>query len=98
MTEQPNAVDALYLDAEHFNLTARSRPLEPRARVVPIGEPCTIVPPALTPTSEDIAAWLRDPRNRQAVAEVLAREARIGAPWLREFIARENRIHRRPLV
>ncbi|MFB7440242.1 hypothetical protein ACFC01_18095 [Streptomyces mirabilis] len=98
MTEQPNAADALYLDAEHFDLTARSRPLEPGARVVPIGEPLTLLPSALTPTPEDIAAWLRDPRNRVAVAEVLAREARAGAPWLREFIARENRIHRRPQV
>ena len=51
-----------------------------------------------TPTPEDIAAWLRDPPNRDAVAEVLRREARADAPWLREFIARENRAHRRGRV
>ena len=46
------------------------------------------------PSPEDIAAWLRDPRNRDAVAYVLRREARIGAPWLREFVARDQRMHR----
>ncbi|MGW1532322.1 hypothetical protein [Streptomyces aureus] len=50
------------------------------------------------PTPEDIAAWLRDPANREAVAFVLHREARIGAPWLRDLIQRENRIHRRRLT
>ncbi|MGW1497571.1 hypothetical protein ACWCQW_03085 [Streptomyces mirabilis] len=50
------------------------------------------------PAAADIAAWVRDSRNHQAVAGVLRREARIGAPWLHEFIARENRIHRRPRV
>lgn len=94
MTEQPNAADALYLDAEHFDLTARSRTLEPGAGVEPTGEPFALLPSAPTPTPEDIAAWLRDPRNRDAVVDVLRREARIGAPWLREFIAREDRIHR----
>ncbi|MGW6144433.1 hypothetical protein [Streptomyces sp. NPDC055140] len=40
MSEQPNAVDALYLDAEHFTLTPESRPpLEPREQVRPIGRP-----------------------------------------------------------
>jgi len=39
MSEQPSPVDTLYLDAEHFVLTAESRPLEPRARVLPIGRP-----------------------------------------------------------
>lgn len=46
------------------------------------------------PTRDEIGVWLRDPSNREAVADVLRREARAGAPWLREFIARENRIHR----
>ncbi|MBT2508819.1 hypothetical protein J7I98_23615 [Streptomyces sp. ISL-98] len=46
------------------------------------------------PTPEDIAGWLRDPANREAVAEALRREARCGAPWLRDFLARENRVHR----
>ncbi|QDN57377.1 hypothetical protein [Streptomyces sp. S1D4-20] len=50
------------------------------------------------PAAADIAAWLRAPRNREAAALVLRREARIGAPWLHEFIARENRIHRRAWV
>ncbi|MFF4834088.1 hypothetical protein [Streptomyces sp. NPDC001315] len=39
MSEQPTAVDALYLDAEHFALTAETRPLEPREQVRPIGRP-----------------------------------------------------------
>lgn len=38
--EQPTAADTLYLDAEHFALTAESQPpLEPKATVVPIGRP-----------------------------------------------------------
>lgn len=48
------------------------------------------------PAAADVAAWLRDPHNREAVALVLRREARIGAPWLREFIDREDRIRRSP--
>ena len=40
MSEQPTAADTLYLDAEHFVLTAESQsPLEPKARVVPTGRP-----------------------------------------------------------
>ena len=40
MSEQPTTVDTLYLDAEHVALIAESQPpLEPRARVVPIGKP-----------------------------------------------------------
>jgi hypothetical protein len=46
------------------------------------------------PSPQDIATWLRDPCNRDAVAGVLRREARCGAPWLREFIERENRARR----
>ncbi|MFE2965515.1 hypothetical protein ACFXKC_17915 [Streptomyces sp. NPDC059340] len=38
--EQPTIVDTLYLDAEHFVLTAESQPpLEPKAAVVPAGRP-----------------------------------------------------------
>jgi len=38
MSEQPTTADTLYLDAEHFTLTAESRPpLEPRERVRPVG-------------------------------------------------------------
>ncbi|WP_159062668.1 hypothetical protein [Streptomyces caniscabiei] len=38
--QQANIVETLYLEAEHFALIAESRPpLEPRERVVPIGEP-----------------------------------------------------------
>ncbi len=41
MSEQPpTTVDTLYLDAEHFALTAEARPpWEPRATVVPTGRP-----------------------------------------------------------
>lgn len=39
MSEQPNTVDTLYLDAEHFVLTAESQTLEQRERVLPIGRP-----------------------------------------------------------
>lgn len=46
------------------------------------------------PLAEDIAAWARDPRNHQAVATVLRREARIRPDWLRNFLDREDRAHR----
>ncbi|MGV9756911.1 hypothetical protein ACWDUC_13985 [Streptomyces tricolor] len=43
--EHPITVDLLYLDLEHFVLTTETQPpLEPRARVVPIGEPRTSFP------------------------------------------------------
>lgn len=48
--EQPLIVDMLYLDAEHFALTAQSQPpLEPRATVVSIGRPF----PGLFPRDDD---------------------------------------------
>ena len=50
------------------------------------------VPPA--PEPADIASWASDPRNHQAVAAVLRREARVDPTWLREFLRREERIHR----
>jgi hypothetical protein len=37
--QQPSIVDTLYLDAEHFALTAEQQMLEPRERVVPTGRP-----------------------------------------------------------
>ncbi|MDX3759328.1 hypothetical protein [Streptomyces sp. AK02-04a] len=38
--EQPTTADTLYLDAEHFVLTAESRPpLEPGKHVRPVGRP-----------------------------------------------------------
>lgn len=38
--EQPTTVDTLYLDAEHFALTAEAQPpLEPREHVLPVGRP-----------------------------------------------------------
>jgi hypothetical protein len=43
------------------------------------------------PAAADIAAWARDPRNHQAVAEILRREARIDPSWLRNFVHREWR-------
>jgi hypothetical protein len=40
MTEQPLTVDMLYVDAEHFVLTAEATPpLEPKTRVTAAGEP-----------------------------------------------------------
>ncbi|WP_225811317.1 hypothetical protein [Streptomyces spinosus] len=40
MTEEPNIVDSLYLEAEHVALIAESQPpLGPRERVLPLGEP-----------------------------------------------------------
>ncbi|MFB6937575.1 hypothetical protein [Streptomyces chartreusis] len=48
-----------------------------------------LAPPA--PAPADITAWARDPRNHQALAEVLRREARIDPRWLRSFLAREWR-------
>lgn len=44
------------------------------------------------PSPEQVAAWLRDPRNREVVAEVLRREALARAPWLLEFARREARV------
>lgn len=39
-SEEPFNVDMLYLEAEHFDLIARSQPpLEPRAHVLPMGPP-----------------------------------------------------------
>lgn len=50
--QQPSIVDTLYLDAEHFDLTARSQPpMERRERVVPFGEPRRPFP-GLTPREE----------------------------------------------
>lgn len=45
------------------------------------------------PAREDITAWVRDPRNHTELAAVLRREARINPAWLRELIAREDRVH-----
>jgi hypothetical protein len=40
MSEDPTAVDTLYLDAEHFALTVEAQPpLEPREHVRPVGRP-----------------------------------------------------------
>jgi hypothetical protein len=40
MSEEPTAVDTLYLDAEHFALTGEAQPpLEPREHVRPVGRP-----------------------------------------------------------
>ncbi len=53
--EQPTVVDTLYLEAEHFDLIARSQPpLEPKERVVPVGEPRRPFP-GLTPDEEKTA-------------------------------------------
>ncbi|MDX2954589.1 hypothetical protein [Streptomyces caniscabiei] len=38
--QQPDAADTLYLDLEHFALTTEAGPpLEPKARVLPVGRP-----------------------------------------------------------
>ncbi len=40
MTYEPSPVDTLYLDMEHLGLTSQAQPpLEPRARVQPVGQP-----------------------------------------------------------
>lgn len=50
MSPDQNIVDTLYLDAEHFALTAETQPpLEPRATVVPTGRPF----PGLIPREEE---------------------------------------------
>lgn len=50
--------------------------------------------PQSTPDAEDIAEWLRAPTNQHVVTELLRRELRSGAPWLRDHIAREVRASR----
>ncbi|MEU1445493.1 hypothetical protein [Streptomyces mirabilis] len=50
MSEQPTTVDALYLDAEHFILTAEAQPpLEPKARVEAAGRPFPGLFPSTAP-------------------------------------------------
>lgn len=51
-----------------------------------------LIPPA--PDPSDITAWARNPKNHRALADVLRREARIDPTWLREFLARDQRMHR----
>lgn len=49
-------------------------------------------PPARTELSaEDIARWLRDPANREAVTFVLRREARVDPTWLISMLREEAR-------
>lgn len=50
------------------------------------------------PAPRDITAWARDPRNHRDVAAVLRLEARVNPGWLRDFIARDARMHRVALV
>lgn len=45
-----------------------------------------------SPLRESVAKALRDPANRSIVREVLQGEARARAPWLVDFIERENRM------
>lgn len=50
--EQPVTVDMLYVDAEHFVLTAETGPLlEPKTRVLSLGQPF----PGLFPHEESAA-------------------------------------------
>lgn len=49
----PTTVDTLYLDAEHFALTAEQQLLEPRERVVPIGRPFPGLPLDAVPVRPD---------------------------------------------
>jgi hypothetical protein len=48
-------------------------------------------PPPQPLTDDQIREALVDPRNRDQVAEVLRREARINPSWLAEFIRAEER-------
>jgi len=50
------------------------------------------------PSAEAVAAWARNPANHQDVAAVLRLEARVNPGWLRNFIAREQRIQGLRLV
>lgn len=74
MTDEPGILDTLYLEAEHFDLIARSRPLEPRTRVVPLGVPRTPFPidgPLCSCCSHiwrDRGNGRREPDRRPAVA------------------------------
>ncbi|MEV7154895.1 hypothetical protein AB0N77_09750 [Streptomyces misionensis] len=59
MSEEPATVDTLYLDAEHFVLTAEAQPpLEPREHVRPVGLPF----PGLLPNTAPVQGgdWLAD--------------------------------------
>lgn len=48
-------------------------------------------PPPAAPRREDIARWLKDPANCEAVMFVLRREARIDPAWLNDLVRREER-------
>lgn len=48
-------------------------------------------PPPAEPSREDIARWLKDPANREAVAYVLRREARVDPRWLTDLVRSEER-------
>ncbi|MEU5707887.1 hypothetical protein [Streptomyces flaveolus] len=43
------------------------------------------------PSPEEIARWLRDPANREAVLFVLRREARVDPTWLVNMLRAEAR-------
>jgi hypothetical protein len=45
------------------------------------------------PAPDDIAAWLKDPANHQAVAAVLRTEARQDRAWWDRELSRQARIH-----
>lgn len=53
MSEQPLTVDTLYLDAEHFALTAEQPTLEARERVVPVDRPFPGLPLDASPVRPD---------------------------------------------
>lgn len=50
------------------------------------------------PDHAAVTAWARDPRNHREVAAALRLSARIDPSWLREFLRRDERMHRRALV
>ncbi|MCX4578125.1 hypothetical protein OHB41_34045 [Streptomyces sp. NBC_01571] len=49
-------------------------------------------PPPAEPSHDDIARWLKDPANREAVSYVLRREARIDPRWLSDLVRSEERM------
>jgi hypothetical protein len=51
--QQPTTVDTLYLDAEHFALTADQQTLESREHVQPIGRPFPGLLPSAGPVRPD---------------------------------------------
>lgn len=64
-------------------------PLSPMGDLPPPPTPAQSTSPE--PSREDIARWLKDPANREAVVSVLRREARADPRWLSDLVLTEAR-------